>query len=337
MNVQTSHHPELEELAAFIDGRLAGDRRQRMVGHLAACAECRDLFADAADLVAAQESIGAEPEQPVERRLLSGPWRRKAVFAAALAAALALVVVAPPIVTRLLAPANTLDAISEELIAKGTEPDARLATQVTETWLGHRWPRYRSVGEVASLEREELSFQLGVRVLELDIALRGGHSELAQRITYRLESLLVDDPGNEQALYRYASEQGIRGQLEAGADPRSLTQLNASAAALLGAEAPAAGEGATDRLWFELGLWARAAQLAAGAGETEFFAEPANRRRLRTFAEQPFDPRVEAVVERLAGLAEDPADHLPEIARTLDELITIAGGGQPPEQAAPPA
>lgn len=332
MTVETTRHPEHAELAAFVDGRLAGDRRQRMVEHLAACAECRDLFAETARVVAEEDFVLAAGEHRIDRRVLSGPWRRRVVVAAALAASLTLLLLSPWVLDLVVAPRNSLDAVIAELVPVKAVPERRLAAALAETWLGHQFPRPRSLGAVSALRPEERSFQLGVRVLELEIALRSGHGELAQRLTYRLETLLAEeDVPDEQVLYLYVSERGIRGQLVAGVDPRSLAPLNSAAAEILRAEPSRGLGGPPDGMWFELGLWARAAQLAAETGRDEFFAQRSNRRRLQAFSEQPLPASVAAPVERLVQLTRRPAAHLPEIERQLELLVTFAGGGEPAE------
>lgn len=336
MRVETAHHPEVDELAAFVDGQLTGDRRQRMVEHLSVCAECRDLFGEAAEVVANVELEDQHRETSLRRRLLPAPWRRKAILASALAAGLLVVLLSPRIFELVTGPRTTLGAVTGELVPRDEEPGRPLIAEVSQTWLSHDWPRYRSLGEVASLSREERSFQLGVRVMELEIALRGGQGQLAQRMTYRLESLLGEDQRNEQVLYLYSSEEGVRGRLEAGVDPRSLTRLNERAAELLSVEVATSDVSPTERFWFELGLWARAAQLAAETGEDEFFAQRSNRRRLRALSERPLPAAVAAPIEQLVQLTRTPAEQLPEIQRQLDILVTSAGGGEPDEAAAYP-
>lgn len=45
MSKSTSHHPDPEVLAAFVDGRLRGDERRAVVEHLDRCPECYEVFA----------------------------------------------------------------------------------------------------------------------------------------------------------------------------------------------------------------------------------------------------------------------------------------------------
>lgn len=322
MSVERAQHPELDELAAFVDGRLARDRRQRMVEHLAACAACRELFAETASLVAEQDAGG---------RLLSGPWRRRIVLATAVAASVVLLLLSPWILERVATPPNSLTAITTDLVPVEAEPDRRLTAALSESWQSHEWPRPRSVVSTSVLSREEASFQLGIRIVELEIALRAGHDQLAQRLTYRLENLLTEDLLDEQVAYFYVSQQGIRGQLAAGVDPRTLTQLNATAAELLREQGAPQPDAPADQFWFELGLWARTAQLAAETNRHEFFAQRSNRRRLQDFAEQGLRSPAAASLDRLTELTENPAASMAEIERQLEILVTSAGGGQPTE------
>jgi hypothetical protein len=66
-NDQMGHEPDLNRLAALVDGRLAAAERQPLLAHLAGCRECRDVLA----LLA-----GAQPETAAER----GWWQRPALW-----------------------------------------------------------------------------------------------------------------------------------------------------------------------------------------------------------------------------------------------------------------
>ena len=50
--------PTDETLAAFVDGRLDGETRRRVIEHMADCADCRDAYLGAQEW-AAQSSVGA--------------------------------------------------------------------------------------------------------------------------------------------------------------------------------------------------------------------------------------------------------------------------------------
>ena len=91
-----SAHPTAVQVAAFLDGALQGAERERVVSHLAECAECRH------ELVELRDALGAVTA-PSGRR-------RGAIAAAAIAAGLAFVLL-PQLVQRGTPAARAVDAI----------------------------------------------------------------------------------------------------------------------------------------------------------------------------------------------------------------------------------
>jgi anti-sigma factor RsiW len=51
--------PDAEELAAFVDGRLAAAAREKMERHLAECTDCRELFAEVVRPIETEPDSGA--------------------------------------------------------------------------------------------------------------------------------------------------------------------------------------------------------------------------------------------------------------------------------------
>lgn len=50
-------HPGLEELAALIDGKLKPDERTRMMGHVASCDRCYEIFSMSSEMVKEQQGV----------------------------------------------------------------------------------------------------------------------------------------------------------------------------------------------------------------------------------------------------------------------------------------
>lgn len=57
----TMNCPSEETLAAFVDGRLDGEARRRVVEHMASCGECRDIAVMTAEIVSAERPVGDAP------------------------------------------------------------------------------------------------------------------------------------------------------------------------------------------------------------------------------------------------------------------------------------
>lgn len=55
---QTGHCPSPEEIAALVDGSMDGDARDNLLGHLAECDNCRQIFVRARELIHDDQSAG---------------------------------------------------------------------------------------------------------------------------------------------------------------------------------------------------------------------------------------------------------------------------------------
>src|SRR5215207_2709391 len=62
MNTSTDTCPSLEDLAAFLDGKLSGDEHARVVAHLADCPRCYEVFAESARFQLYEEEEEDPPE-----------------------------------------------------------------------------------------------------------------------------------------------------------------------------------------------------------------------------------------------------------------------------------
>jgi hypothetical protein len=342
----TGGHPEVEQIAAFLDGRLEGDEREHVVAHLAGCEDCYEIFSETARFLLEEEGADAvAPEPAVEaappalsegaRRVLRpghGRWRRAALVPAAVlaaAAALALVVWSPA--ARFLgfgaeAPRSVAD------LADGL-PVENAASTLAGTWDQHGWPVMRGAGPALGPE-EERAFQIGVRVLEMDVALAAGDGELATHLTHDLETRLAAIELADPLRVLYASETGIRGRLAAGEAPAELLPLNRQGDQLLAPDEDDDYPGFVDGFWYGLGRWAGAAHLAAAAGDSNFFEARRNRRFLHGVAERELPVEIAGPVRRLdALLAKSGAAPLPQVRRELETLIASAGGGAATEPA----
>ena len=88
MPVDEGGHPEAEDLAAFVEGVLPADERNDLELHLLKCADCRDVVAETAAIVAGNgTALGIRAGR---RNLVPFRWSRRAGVATSLAAAAAL-------------------------------------------------------------------------------------------------------------------------------------------------------------------------------------------------------------------------------------------------------
>lgn len=257
-----------------------------------------------------------------------GRWRRSrsiAVGVAAVAAALTAVVVWSPLLdlVGVAGPPSTVAELAAALPSADT-----LSPALEATWDRHGWPVTRGTGPATAAE-QEAAFRIGVRVVELDVALAAGDRPLATRLTHQIEGLLAPLPGADPLRVLYAGDRGVRGRLADGESPAALLTLNRQGDELLPPDEGGDFPGFVDGSWYGLGKWAGAARLAAVAGEAGFFTSGASRRFLRHLDLEELPTDVARPVGRLRELvADDPEARLPDIVEQLGILVAVAGGGE---------
>jgi anti-sigma factor RsiW len=241
--------PELEALAAFADGRLAGGERAAVVAHLADCDACRELVAETLALAADERPTAAgeevasggdvvpfrKPKRAPRRRLLAGV----AAAAAVVVAALLWLRSSPP------AAEVTLAALADE---------PRLLERLGADWAEPLWSVTRGDGPAVSDAAR--AFRLGVRSADLELALGAGDRRAARRFAAECALLLGDVPLADPAAHLYrelARRAGEPGEAVAA------LAADATTAARLAREAVEPQHG-------ELGRWSETGRLAAAAG-----------------------------------------------------------------------
>ncbi|HEX5716031.1 MAG TPA: zf-HC2 domain-containing protein, partial [Thermoanaerobaculia bacterium] len=97
MNTVTHTCPPLEDIAAFLDGKLSEGERARVVAHLADCESCYAVFAGAARYQLEEEDEATQEHEEAAaavvpfRRRPPLPWVAAAALAAFLLIGLALI------------------------------------------------------------------------------------------------------------------------------------------------------------------------------------------------------------------------------------------------------
>jgi hypothetical protein len=262
--------PELEDLAAFLDGKLTAEERARITEHLASCESCYEVFAGTARFLADtrdQQSLPLSyrppaPQRPFDRRRESWAprtrrwWAGAAAVAALMAATVGLLLRWPGVwglSTGQLAnlvggPAATANVPWEGRVVRGPEESRELPPE-----LG--------------------SFRLGVRFVDLYLALAGDSMERADDALRRLDNLLKDieilPPSETRTTF-----EAMRKSLQQGAPPRSFLADSATW------EKKAIKELVVEPHFLELGSWTEACRLAGASGRPDLFRERASRRLL---------------------------------------------------------
>jgi len=287
-----------ERLAALLDGRLDAHRRDELLAELAASEDDFDAYADAVAITAELE--GAAPEvtplhaapevtpipvapevaptdaTPEVTPIHAAPSRRRGLQPRwlALAAVLAGVALAPWLWTRFAADRGSLVAVEADALPAG--------------WDASPWGTTRGAGD--GLTDDARAVRLGVRLVDLELAVRGrdpATAQLATETALLLEGLSAAAPaGLYHQIARRAGEPAERLEPLLREGRRLVPQM--------------AGE---ERV--KLGAWIESARIAAATRDQRFFASRANRSQLKRMAEDAtLPPSARSTAARLRIVVE---------------------------------
>lgn len=301
-------HPDLEELAAFLDGTLPEEDRARVMEHLADCQECYEIFAGAARFQEDSEAVAAEPERdsvvpfPPKRR---SPVRRWLPLAAAALLAVALGV---PVYRAFMTPPDMAVITLTAAYREDTEEAA------SKLWFK---PDMRG-GDEQSFAERAATFMLGVYLFNLQIGLEAEDRERLSGSTFPKIYGLLDEVGLMNDL-RDRSKQ-MRYEIEEEERP---PHEFLDEAAELDADL-------YDRLvdvpYFELGKWTAAARLAAVTRNADFFNRRDNRRFPSWFLRQEegsiAEPKVVTALQEIQEILEADEIDYGTLQKRLETILT---------------
>ena len=246
---EPGHDPEL--IAAFLDGRLQGEERARAIRAIADSDDSLEVFANA---LRARDGVESRVI-PISAGGRGRVWR----IAAPLAAAAVIAVVLVPAVLRR---GGSVEPGAADLVATLAR-NPRFAAQLGTGWEQRTW-RVTRGGEpsdvAASTARESaLAFRLGVRTVDLRVAIVNGDAALASRLATDMADMLrgIGFSDAEAGMHR-----DLAARLATGDRAAILEQAAAAErglGTLLGTSA------------FGFGKWVGAAELAARTGDSAFF------------------------------------------------------------------
>lgn len=300
---------DLELIAAFIDGRLTGDDRARAVKLLAESDEALELFTNS---LRDQQNVSAPNVIPLSSVRSRRRWR----VVAPIAAAAALAIVAIPTLYRHGAQNQSASSFTAVVV-----DDAGFAGALRPGW-DQRWSMTRGddtpvVVRTASPQENRLAFRLGVRSLDLQIALSHGDTALATRLAGEMVTNLKgigfsDLVGTSYGDLKTRIATDNREQLLERA-----TRAEHDLRELLGTSVQPV---------YTLGQWSAAAELAAEARNAAFFASKGSMSVLGAAAGGSGEdaPTLRAVDTRVKqGLTGAGFD---EVRDSLQSLIRRRGG-----------
>jgi hypothetical protein len=294
---------DLELIAAFIDGRLFGAERARAVKLIASSEAALEVYSDA---LRVQADLG--PDNLVAlapRRERKGRWWQ--AVAPLAAAAVLLIAIFPTVKARRDQALFSSTAMS---IAQPVMGRAQLPETLGNEWEERNWSVTR--GTASRLIDSTIAFRLGVRAVDLQIALVRADTVRAVRLTDEILESLQLVPLSEFVKADYSA---LRARLTSNA-PRS--QIVASAS-----RAEEAVDAFLGSRWFGFGKWLGAGEIAARTRSPEFFASERTVRFLDWAIERgdlaPNDVALLRQIRLLAGqgVADEEFDTIRQIYLTL--------------------
>jgi hypothetical protein len=311
---------DLELIAAFIDGRLTGEDRARAMKLLADSDEALEIYALALRERQEMPDFGVVPIATRRR------WRQWKVVVPIVAAA-GLAIVAVPTLHNRGASAPLAREYAMEL---GRDP--RFVNGLPNGWEQRRWAEIRGANsnqEASGARRpssganSSLAFRLGVRSVDLQVALQRGDTALGRRLIDEILETLNSVALSATVATRYAT---LRSRL--ASDTRSQAIDRASDAERRLRERLASAS-------FEFGQWLGAAELAARTHDASFFQSARGTQFIQSTDSLSADDR--KVLRSIdARLKQAPIDRaLDDVDEILQKAIQRRGGSVSISRGAP--
>jgi len=244
---------DLNLIAAFIDGRLAPAERERALQLLARDEAAFDIFADA---LRVQASDADTKVIPIDARRSRRFLKRWTVLVPAAAAAVLLVAVLP----RLRPSRGNIAAAPSAavIVAQLAQQPSDLRTVAGPQWDQRDWSVTR--GGTSSLAESARDFRLGVRQVDLQVAIAIDARQVADRLIAEMMGWIAAVQFSEPVASKYTD---VRAKL-GGNESRDRLVADAS-------DAEAGLSQLLDSFWFALGKWSAGAELAARGRQRAFF------------------------------------------------------------------
>jgi len=241
----TDSNLDIELLAALIDGRLSGAERERALKLLATSDEALELFAHSLHEQRASDAK-VVPIQSARR------WRQWKVVVPIVAAAGLGFVLLPRLT------GSTGRAASIQYAVQ-LESDPRFGGALRQGWDQHGWSVTRGANDTQTAPEPRFAFRLGVRSVDLQVAVRKGNAAAASNVVDDISQTLDGIKFTDPIAAKYAE---LKAHLGSESGDRLVERAENAEIEMSGFfKSPS----------FSLGQWVGAADLAAQTHETSFF------------------------------------------------------------------
>lgn len=307
--------PSLEKIAELVDGSPGGAERDLLLGHLALCDRCRELFVAASELASDEQDTAKQPTDMRRNYVVPSAFAAAAVLIIALTLQMRPLPTDKGMVAEHAAPAaprvatsgkptpNRSDANMKDETPVAAENKAVVAGAGPAT--GSERParlllRYGDPEQLAALaaaqekgfgfamkgDARTLAFRTGVNLMNLEVSLLAKDRDRAEAVAARLAPLLEALAGNPDAppLERMVAS------LEQGTAPESLAGTSAELELMLPRE---------QLPYTRLGAWAQGAKLAAKSGNRDYLAAGVPHYFGKKLSDPSLPPQAEAALREL--------------------------------------
>ncbi len=310
-NSNSTEHPALESIAAYLDGRLPESDRPALAGHLDSCAACYEIYVESLRFQTEESQEARRTVLPFERaqRTGQGTGRLARGFRtwALPIAALLVVGVGYAVWHQLHLPLQPrpIESFTASLGIPGPLLDKLGPFDVSRG------------GEDDSTNYPVVAFQSGATLVDLRLAIEAKDAERIEQFAQSLGVLFYHgstfSPPTE-----IAEVQAIVARFREGKPSPTvwLTDFHGLERILRDTN-----EGEILSPHYELGVWTEAGRLAVYGGRSEFFSNPKNRKSLRWFRRHPPQERPE-VKTALTQIE----DAWPEGPLTPSSQVPLASG-----------
>ena len=231
--------PYTETIAAFIDGRLDQEEREKMMRHLSACDKCYELFSETIRVI---EDVSNSSKAEVKR-----PFGRRVYYAFAAAAVLLILLAITLQQIRFSSP-----TVTEKIILISEDGDREFLVTLLRDHFK------RSYGFSGELPLTRKYFTIGLYLTDLEVSLMTEDRKRSLELLNTLTSLHKSIKGSEEVILFYKE---MIQEIEDGVSLRQLT----------GVSEEIVFDDKKALLYIRFGQWVEGGRLAAALEKGEYF------------------------------------------------------------------